>query len=76
MVTKLAENAAYLALCMTIAGQIVSTQSVLAAQIIWLAANVINITRDYVLDRPKADKVRDWTLCGITGGIIVAITLF
>lgn len=76
MVTKLAENAAYLALCMTIAGQIVSTQSVLAAQIIWFVANVINIARDYVLDRPRADKIRDWALCGITGGIIIAITLF
>lgn len=76
MVTKLAENAAYLALCMTIAGQILSTQSVLTAQVVWLAANVVNIARDYVLDRPRADKVRDWALCGITGGIVIAITLF
>lgn len=73
---KIAENAVYLALCGTIAGQIVSTQSVLIAQIIWLAANIINIARDYVLDRPKADKVRDWALCGITGGIIIALTFF
>lgn len=73
---KIAENAAYLALCGTIIGQIVSTQSVLAAQIIWLIANVINIARDYALDRPRADKVRDWALSGITGGIIIALTLF
>lgn len=73
---KLAENAAYLALCGTIVGQIVSTQSVLAAQLIWLIANFINVSRDYVLCRPRADKVRDWALTAITGGIVIALTFF
>lgn len=73
---KLIENAAYLVLMLTIAGQIVATGSVLVAQIIWLVANVISVARDYILSRPTADKVRDWALCGITGGIIIVITVF
>lgn len=73
---KLAENAAYLALAFTIAGQIVTAQSVMLAQIIWLIANAINVGRDYVLKRPAADKVRDWALSGITGGMIIILTLF
>lgn len=73
---KLVENAAYLVLMLTIAGQIVATGSVLMAQIIWLSANVISVVRDYILDRPMADKVRDWALCGITGGIVIVITVF
>lgn len=73
---KLAENAAYLALAFTIAGQIATAQSVILAQIIWLIANAINVGRDYVLKRPAADKVRDWALSGITGGMIIILTLF
>ena len=73
---KMVENAAYVVLMLTIAGQIIATGSVLMAQVVWLIANIMSVARDYILDRPKADKVRDWALCGITGGIIVAITLF
>lgn len=73
---KLAESAAYLALAFTIIGQIVTAQSVILAQIIWLVANAINVGRDYALARPAADKIRDWALSGITGGMIIILTIF
>ena len=73
---KLAENAAYLTLTFTIAGQIITAQSVILAQVVWLIANIINVSRDYVLKRPTADKVRDWSLSGITGGMIIILMLF
>ncbi len=64
------ENLQLLTLAGSVGGQIIVGQSFLIAQIIWFAANVLALTRDFILHRPMADKVKNTVLTGITAGII------
>lgn len=72
MKTKVFENLQYLGLALTIAGQIVIGPMWLLGQILWLTANAIAVTRDFVLHRPPADKVKDIGLTALTLGLVVA----
>lgn len=68
------ENLQYLVLAMTIVGQVVTNVPVwgiLAAQSVWLIANIIATIRDFTLRRPIADKVKDACLTGITIGLVI-----
>ena len=66
------ENAQLITLGLTILGQITVGASFFIGQSAWLIANVISVTRDFILHRPLADKVKDITLLAITTGLIVA----
>lgn len=68
-------NLALFALGLTIVGQIVIGKSYLLAETIWLASNVITLTRDFVLKRPIADKIKSAVLTAITVGLIIAYFL-
>lgn len=65
------ENLQLLTLAGSVGGQIIVGQSFLIAQLIWFAANIIALSRDFVLHRPMADKIKNTVLTGITAGIIV-----
>lgn len=65
------ENIQLLVLAMTIAGQIIMGSNYIIAQSIWLIANCITITRDFVLKRPAADKIKNICLTAITAGLII-----
>lgn len=64
------ENLQVAVLALTIAGQAVVGGLYLLAQIIWLVANVVSLSRDFVLERPMADKVKNGGLCGLTIALI------
>lgn len=68
------ENLQYCVLGMTIIGQVITNVplwGVLAAQCVWLVANVIATVRDFILKRPTADKVKNIALTAITIGLVV-----
>lgn len=65
------ENIALLCFALTVLGQGLVGGFYLMAQFIWLTANVISLIRNVVLKRPKADKMRDAGLIGLTIALIV-----
>lgn len=69
------ENIQLLGLSLTIAGQITVGAWFIVGQSLWLVANLIAVTRDFILKRPMADKVKDIALTAITAGLI-ALNLF
>lgn len=65
------ENVAVLCFALTVLGQGLVGGLYLAAQGVWLIANVVSLIRNVVLERPTADKVRDGGLIGLTTALIV-----
>lgn len=64
-------NLAYIAIVLTVIGQVTVGQNFYLGQIAYLVANIVNCTRDVILKRPKADKIKNFTFLGITIGLIV-----
>lgn len=69
------EGVALVCLGLTIAGQIIIGGWYLFGMGLWLVSNVLFLTRDFVLKRPKSDKVKDAALTAITAGLIVSALL-
>lgn len=69
------ENVQLGVLGLTIFGQVVVGASFLVGQFAWLIANTIALIRDFVLQRPIADKVKDGCLWAITLGLIVSVII-
>ena len=61
----------YTALALCIFGQIAVGYIYLVAQFAYLIANVFSVVRDFALDLPRANKVRDVVFTGITLALIV-----
>lgn len=71
---KFVENLQLLGLTLTIIGQVlVRFDLALIAQLIWLAANVIALGRDFYLYRPAADKIKNAALTALTAGLVISI---
>jgi len=71
---KFVENLQLLGLALTITGQVlVRFDLALVAQLIWLAANIIALGRDFYLYRPVADKIKNSALCGLTLALVISI---
>ncbi len=64
-------NLAYMAIVMTVIGQCVMGVNFYFGQGAYFVANCINCTRDMILKRPKADKVKNFTFLGITIGLML-----
>lgn len=64
-------NLAYISIALTVVGQCTVGSSFYIGQIAYLVANIVNCTRDLILHRPRADKIRNFTFLGITIGLIV-----
>ena len=65
------EGVGYAALALCIFGQITIGYWYLLAQGAYLLANVVSVVRDFVLDLPRANKVRDICFTAITAALIV-----
>ena len=61
----------YLTLAFCVIGQIAVGYVYLFAQFIYLSANLIGTIRDFALDLPKPNKVRDIAFTAITIGLII-----
>lgn len=60
----------YITLALCIFGQVAIGWLYLLAQCAYLIANVASVIRDFALDLPKANKVRDIVFTAITLGLI------
>ena len=67
---KFFENLYYVVIALLIFAQCVVGPSYLFGQSLYLAANVISLARCYALDRPAADKVKDYACTALTSGLI------
>lgn len=61
----------YVTLALCIFGQISVGYIYMVAQVAYLVANVLSVVRDFALDLPRANKVRDVVFTGITVALIV-----
>lgn len=75
MTTKTIENLQYVALALTVAGQVTIGANYFVGQGCYLLANVVAVYRNVRLERPTPDKVRDWALTGLTAGCIIAAAI-
>ena len=69
------EIVGYSTLALCIFGQIAVGYIYMVAQVAYLVANVFSVVRDFALDLPRANKVRDVVFTGITVALI-AIKIF
>jgi hypothetical protein len=71
---RIVENLQLLGLALTIMGQVlVRFDLAITAQTIWLVANIIALGRDFYLERPWADKIKNAALTGITCALIISL---
>ena len=61
----------YLVLMLLITAQCTVGSSFYIGQSIYLSANILAVTRTFILKRPIADKVKDSAMLGITVGLIL-----
>ena len=70
------ENLQLLGLGLTIIGQVlVRFDMALVAQSLWLAANAIALGRDFYLDRPWADKIKNASLLALTAALVISLVM-
>lgn len=75
MTEKTVENLQYVALALTVAGQVTIGANYFVGQGCYLLANIVAVYRNVRLERPTPDKVRDWALTGLTAGCIIAAAI-
>ena len=61
----------YICLALCIVGQITVGYIYLPAQICYLVANISSVIRNYALNLPRANKVKDICFTAITAGLII-----
>ena len=61
----------YVTLALCVFGQIAVGYVYLVAQAMYLVANIASVTRDFALELPNANKVKDICFTAITIGLIV-----
>ncbi len=69
---KVFENLQYVVFVLLILGQVTIGKSYLLGQGLYLTANVISITRCFILKRPNADKVKDGGCTLVTMGCLLS----
>ena len=70
-VTKVFVNLQYLTLIGLLVAQSVVGVNFYIGQFVYLTANLIAVTRNFVLRRPIPDKVKDCSCLGVTIGLIL-----
>lgn len=71
IVNNLWEIIGYICLALCVVGQITVGYAYLLAQIAYLVANIASVIRDYALNLPRANKVKDICFSGITVALII-----
>ena len=69
--TKFWDNIGYLVLILLLIGQVTVGWAFFIGQGAYLIGNIINLVRDFKLDRPKADKIKNTCFTAITIGLII-----
>lgn len=67
---KRIENLQYWVLVLLIVGQCTVGENFYIGQFVYLAANVISVSRSFALGRPAADKIKDVCCLAITMGLL------
>lgn len=65
------ENLQYVVLAGVILGQCTVGANFYLGQFIYLVCNAVSVFRDFELNRPTADKIKDVCCSGITLGLIL-----
>ena len=65
------DNAGYVVLVLLLIGQITVGWLFMIGQSAYLIGNLINVVRDFKLNRPKADKIKNICFTAITIGLII-----
>ena len=65
------EAVGYISLALCIFGQIAVGYVYMVAQVAYLVANIATTVRSFVLDLPRADKVRNVVFLAITVALII-----
>jgi len=71
IINNLWEIIGYICLALCVVGQITVGYAYLLAQITYLIANIASVIRDYALNLPRANKVKDICFSGITVALII-----
>ena len=71
MKNKILINLAYASIALTVIGQCVVGGNFYVGQFAYLLANAVNVGRDFALNRPVADKIKNFTFLGITAGLMI-----
>lgn len=71
IINNLWEIIGYICLALCVVGQITVGYAYLLAQIAYLVANIASVIRDYALNLPRANKVKDICFSGITVALII-----
>lgn len=67
---KFFENLNYIVLMLLIVGQCTIGANWVVGQFVYLTANLISVSRCWILKRPMADKVKDCACLAITLGLL------
>lgn len=67
---KFFENLNYFVLILLIVGQCTIGANWMIGQFVYLTANIISVSRCWVLKRPAADKIKDCACLAITLGLL------
>lgn len=65
------DNVGYAILVLLLIGQITVGWAFFIGQGAYLIGNIINVIRDFKLNRPKADKIKNVCFTAITIGLII-----
>lgn len=65
------DNTGYMVLVLLLIGQITVGWLFMIGQSAYLIGNLINVVRDFKLNRPKADKIKNICFTAITIGLII-----
>lgn len=65
------DNVGYAVMALLLIGQVTVGWLFMIGQGAYLIGNMLNVVRDFKLDRPKADKVKNICFTAITVGLII-----
>ena len=71
MKNKVWDNIGYVVMALLLIGQVTVGWLFLIGQSAYLIGNVLNVVRDFKLERPRADKVKNICFTAITCGLII-----
>ena len=75
MQNKFYEIAGYIAIALTVIGQIVINMSSIVGQLLWLVANALYLIKAVKQDMGKAEIIRNVIMSAITTGLIILCAL-
>jgi hypothetical protein len=75
MQNKIYEIAGYVAIALTVIGQIVINMSAIAGQSLWMIANILYLIKAVKQNMGKAEIIRNVIMSAITTGLIILCAL-